>query len=190
MKSMGFCIFNNVALAARYAQRVHDLGRILIVDWDVHHGNGTQDIFYEDESVGFFSIHRFPFYPGSGDRSETGKGKGLGSTFNEPVKYGTTRSQFLQKFRDGLQKAAEAMRPELIIISAGFDAHKNDPIGDIGLESSDFATMTQDLIHVADHFCEGRVLSCLEGGYHLEALGESVRLHFEELCRASTPKEG
>lgn len=182
--SMGFCLFNNIALAARHAQRVHGLSRILIVDWDVHHGNGTQDVFYEDPNITFFSIHRYGqgFYPGSGSRSETGEGRGLGSTINEPVAYGTSRAAYFDHFRRGLERAA-AMKPELILVSAGFDAHRDDPIGSLGLETEDFATLTQSIREVAHAHCSGRLVSCLEGGYDLDALAAGVQTHLEELLK-------
>lgn len=183
--AMGFCLFNNVAVAARHAQAKHDISRVLIVDWDVHHGNGTQDIFYNDETVTFFSIHRFPFYPGSGARDETGRGAGLGKTFNEPVTFGTSRQEFLQRFEKTLLKAAEVCKPELILLSAGFDAHRLDPIGSLGLETEDFGVMTDLIQSVAKVHCQSRIVSLLEGGYHPEALAASVRLHLTHLMAIS-----
>jgi acetoin utilization deacetylase AcuC-like enzyme len=181
--SMGFCLFNNVALAAQHARTVHGLCRILIVDWDVHHGNGTQDIFYADGDVFFFSIHRygFGFYPGTGAADETGSGAGLGKTINVPVRYGTSRSDYRGVFRNVLEKAADIARPELVLLSAGFDAHARDPIGSLGLDSEDFVTLTQMVLEVASTHAHGRLVSCLEGGYHLEALAESVQGHVEQL---------
>ncbi|WP_417850117.1 histone deacetylase [Thalassoglobus sp.] len=179
--AMGFCLFNNVAIAARYAQQECDVSKILIIDWDVHHGNGTQDVFYDDETVTFFSIHRFPFYPGSGDSDETGRGKGLGKTFNEPVTFGTSRKAYLDRFEKTLTKAAEVSKPELILLSAGFDAHRLDPIGSLGLETEDFATLTNMVLDVAQTHSQGRLVSMLEGGYHPEALAASVKVHLQEL---------
>ena len=179
--AMGFCLFNNVAVAARHAIEAHDLNRVLIVDWDVHHGNGTQDIFYKDPAVSFFSSHRYPFYPGSGASSETGTGEGLGSTFNLPVTYGTKREEFIRQFTLQLEKAAEHSKPELVLISAGFDAHRLDPVGSLGLESEDFATLTRSVMEVARQHANGRIVSLLEGGYHVDALAESVQIHLETL---------
>ncbi len=178
---MGFCLFSNVALAAEHALRVHDLERVLIVDWDVHHGNGTQDIFYRRPDVTFFSAHRFPFYPGSGSSDETGTGPGLGHTFNLPVEFGTSRRIYLDAFTRQLEAATRAARPQLILLSAGFDAHRLDPIGSLGLETEDFATLTKIVRDVAHATCGGRLVSLLEGGYNVEALADSVALHLEGL---------
>ncbi len=184
--SMGFCLFNNIALAAKHAQLRHGLTRLLIVDWDVHHGNGTQDIFYEEPQVMFFSIHRYGhgFYPGTGAASETGHGKGLGYTLNAPIRYGTPRKEFHARFTAELEKAAAKIKPELVLVSAGFDAHARDPIGSLGLETEDFAVLTRQVLDVAKTHAHGRLVSCLEGGYHLEALAESVQVHLEGLLSA------
>jgi acetoin utilization deacetylase AcuC-like enzyme len=181
--AMGFCLFNNVALAAEHALRVHDLDRVLIVDWDVHHGNGTQDVFYDREDVCFFSAHRFPFYPGTGTAEETGHGRGLGATFNLPVAFGTTRKEYLSRFARMLHDAAQRCRPQLVLVSAGFDAHHADPIGSLGLESEDFATLTQLVRDVAREHCQGRLVSLLEGGYNVQALAECVAVHLQELLQ-------
>jgi acetoin utilization deacetylase AcuC-like enzyme len=182
-RSMGFCLFNNIALAARHARTAHKLTRILIVDWDVHHGNGTQDIHYEDPEVVFYSIHRYGngFYPGTGSDRETGRGKGLGHIFNVPVRYGTPRKDYHALFTRALEKAADKIKPELVLVSAGFDAHARDPIGSLGLEVEDFQTLTKQVLDVAKTHARGRLVSCLEGGYHLEALAESVQAHLEQL---------
>ncbi len=180
-QSMGFCLFNNVAYAAKVAQDELGLDRILIVDWDVHHGNGTQDIFYDDPSVVFFSIHRHPFYPGTGRETETGSGDGLGATINVPVAFGTPRERYMDLFRAGLDRAVAKSKPQLILISAGFDAHAADPIGGLGLTTDDFATMTRAVQDAADVHAGGRIVSCLEGGYDLPALGGSVAAHLRTL---------
>jgi acetoin utilization deacetylase AcuC-like enzyme len=187
-QAMGFCLFNNVALAAQHAKKVHELTRVLIVDFDVHHGNGTQDIFYEDPEVLFYSIHRFGrgYYPGTGAADETGKGKGEGYTLNVPVKFGTPRKEYHELFERALEKAAARIKPELVLLSAGFDAHARDPIGSLGLETEDFATLTRKVLQVAKAHAKGRLVSCLEGGYNLDALAESVQAHLEELL-AFTP---
>jgi acetoin utilization deacetylase AcuC-like enzyme len=182
-RSMGFCLFNNVALAAHHAKRAHGLTRVLVVDWDVHHGNGTQDIFYEDPEVMFFSIHRYGmrFYPGTGAAAETGRGKGEGYTLNVPVRFGTSRKDYHAAFDKALEKAADKIRPELVLVSAGFDAHAKDPIGSLGLETEDFTALTKKVLAVAKAHAKGRLVSCLEGGYHLGALAEGVQTHLEEL---------
>ncbi len=188
-RSMGFCLFNNVALAAHRARQAHGLTRLLVVDWDVHHGNGTQDIFYEDPGVMFFSIHRFGhgFYPGTGAADETGSGRGLGTTRNEPVRFGTRRPDYHARFRNALEESADRIKPELVLISAGFDAHRDDPIGSLGLETADFAVLTREVLEVAKVHAGGRVVSCLEGGYDLDALAESVEAHLTELLAAPRP---
>lgn len=182
-QSMGFCLFNNVALAARRALDRHQLERVLVVDWDVHHGNGTQDIYYNDPRVLFYSIHRYGhgFYPGSGAADETGSGPGLGYTINVPVAYGTPRQHYRAAFLTGLHRAADRIKPQLVLLSAGFDAHVRDPIGSLGLETEDFQTLTQAVLEVAGTHCGGRLISCLEGGYDLSALAESVQVHLEKL---------
>ena len=178
---MGFCLFNNVAIAARYAISQFRLNRVLIVDWDVHHGNGTQDAFWEDEQVGFFSIHRWPFYPGTGDSTETGAGKGLGTTFNLPIEFGTDRSEYLAGFRSSLERFATKIKPELILISAGFDSHRLDPIGSLGLETEDFADLTTIVADIADEYAGGKIVSLLEGGYNVNVLPDCVITHLEAL---------
>jgi acetoin utilization deacetylase AcuC-like enzyme len=178
-KSMGFCLFNNIALAAHHAKATHNLTRILIVDYDVHHGNGTQDIFYEDPEVFFYSIHRFPFYPGTGDSDEMGKGSGLGYTLNVPVKFGTPRKTYIEMFTKALHAAAEKTKPQLVLLSAGFDAHAEDPVGSLGLEVEDFAILTKLVLEVARTHASGRLVSCLEGGYNVDRLAESVEAHLK-----------
>jgi acetoin utilization deacetylase AcuC-like enzyme len=182
-RSMGFCLFNNIALAALHAKKAHQLSRILIVDFDVHHGNGTQDIFYEDAEVTFFSIHRYGmgFYPGTGAADETGRGKGAGHIVNAPIRFGISRKDYHAAFDKALEKAAGTIKPELVLLSAGFDAHGKDPIGSLGLETEDFTTLTRKVLAVAKTHARGRLVSCLEGGYNLDALAESVQAHLEEL---------
>ena len=179
---MGFCVLNNVAIAAQHAISL-GLHRVLIVDWDVHHGNGTQDAFYEDGRVGFFSIHRSPFYPGTGAASETGTGPGLGWIRNTPVTSDILRQQFFDAFLSSMEDLAAKVKPELILLSAGFDAHREDPVGGLCLESEDFGPMTQHVIDVANSYCDGKVVSLLEGGYHLEHLPTSVLEHLKVLFR-------
>jgi acetoin utilization deacetylase AcuC-like enzyme len=187
-RSMGFCLFNNVALAAHHAMSVHALDRLLIVDWDVHHGNGTQDIFSSDPRVLFFSIHRYGmgFYPGTGNADETGTGAGLGYTLNVPLRYGISRKDYRGAYRNALEKAADKIKPQLVLVSAGFDAHARDPIGSLGLEVEDFVELTRQVLDVTKTHCGGRLVSCLEGGYNLDALAESVQAHLEELLGESS----
>jgi hypothetical protein len=158
---MGFCLFNTIALAVDHAKRAHGLTRILIVDWDVHHGNGTQDIFYEDPNVLFFSVHRYGhgFYPGTGAENETGRGRGLGHIFNAAIRYGTSRKDYHAKFTSVLEKASDKIKPELVLISAGFDAHAKDPIGSLGLDVDDFVTLTTQVLDVAKTHAKGRLVS-------------------------------
>lgn len=182
---MGFCLLNNVALAARRAIDYWRLNSVLIIDWDVHHGNGTQALFYEDPQVAFFSIHRWPFYPGTGAEDETGSGPGLGTTLNVPVLMGTPRARYLDRFRSGLEWLAQRQRPELMLISAGFDAHRLDPVGSLGLEVEDFAELTNEVLDIADEFSAGKVVSVLEGGYNPEMLAASTAAHLEVLLERS-----
>jgi acetoin utilization deacetylase AcuC-like enzyme len=183
-RTMGFCIFNNVAIAAKYAQsKYKDIERVAIVDWDVHHGNGTQGIFYDDPSVYFFSSHQYPWYPGTGTRGEKGTGRGLGYTLNLPLRAATPAVEQKRAFESALEDMAASFSPDLIIISAGFDSHIGDPLGQLLLNDKDFVDMTRAVKDWAASSCNGRIVSCLEGGYNLETLGETVRAHVEELSR-------
>ena len=182
--AMGFCLFNNVAVAARYAQnRYKEIERVAIVDWDVHHGNGTQGIFFDDPSVHFFSMHQYPWYPGSGSRGETGYGRGKNYTLNVPVKARTDAREQKRMFENAIEDINQNFKPDLIFISAGFDAHLTDPLGQLQLEDKDFVSMTNTIKQWADEVCDGRIVSCLEGGYNLETLGETVKAHVAELKR-------
>jgi acetoin utilization deacetylase AcuC-like enzyme len=178
---MGFCLFGNVAIAARVAVDELGLDRVLVVDWDVHHGNGTQAMFWEDEQVGFFSSHRFPFYPGTGAAEETGARAGLGATFNLPLAFGTPRRDFLTRFTTELDHFANKLKPQLVLISAGFDAHREDPVGSLSLESEDFGALTEIVSAVANAHAGGKIVSVLEGGYNPPRLAESVAIHLKSL---------
>lgn len=180
-KAMGFCLLNNVSIAAKSAIAASSVNRILIVDWDVHHGNGTQDIFYDDSQVTFFSVHRHPFWPGSGLKTETGTGDGLGHTVNVPLPYETSRKEYSAAVRSQLETLADRIRPELILISAGFDAHHLDPIGALSLETEDFQTLTEMVQQIAATHCDGRIVSLLEGGYNTQKLADCVEVHLTTL---------
>jgi acetoin utilization deacetylase AcuC-like enzyme len=183
-RGMGFCVFNNVAVAARYAQRKYGLDRVLIVDWDVHHGNGTQDIFYSDGSVLFFSTHQHPWYPGTGMMDETGEGKGKGRILNRPLAAGAGREEILGAFRDTLKPAADAFQPDLVLISAGFDSRHDDPLGRFHLADEDFAELTRLMLEVAGKHAQGRLVSVLEGGYNLKGIGPAATAHVHALEQA------
>lgn len=181
-RAMGFCLFNNVAIAARYAQNKYaEVDNVVIIDWDVHHGNGTQGIFYSDPSVYFFSMHQYPWYPGTGSRGETGQGKGLGSTMNLPMRAFTPAKEQVTQFEAAIEEVASKMKPDLIFISAGFDAHESDPLGQLQLENPDYERMTRTIMQWADEACGGRIVSCLEGGYNLGTLGQTVKAHVKAL---------
>lgn len=181
-RAMGFCLFNNVAIAARYAQkRYREIERVAIVDWDVHHGNGTQGIFYDDPSVFFFSMHQYPWYPGTGARGETGLGRGRNSTLNIPVRAHTAAREHRRMFDHALEDINGDFKPDLIIISAGFDAHASDPLGQLMLEDEDYVAMTKTVKDWAASVCHGRLISALEGGYNLQTIGGTVRAHVRAL---------
>jgi acetoin utilization deacetylase AcuC-like enzyme len=183
-RGMGFCFFNHAALAARYAQRRHGLERALIVDWDVHHGNGTQDIFYSDPTVFFFSTHQWPLYPGTGRADETGEGAGVGTTMNFPFPAGSGRKEILGAVENSLAPAAERFRPDLVVISAGFDSRVGDPLGRFTLTDRDFGDLTRAVMEIAARHAGGRVVSVLEGGYNLDGLASAAAAHVEALCGA------
>ncbi|MFP5261922.1 MAG: histone deacetylase [Blastocatellia bacterium] len=181
-RAMGFCLFNSAAVGARYAQSRYGAERILIIDWDVHHGNGTQEIFYADPSVFYFSTHQYPYYPGTGAAGERGGGKGEGYTLNIPLGEGTSARAHRDAFRAALKSIEERFPPDLIIISAGFDSGRGDPLGGLMLEDHDFREMTREVMGMAERHAGGRVVSILEGGYNLGTLGETVRTHVAALC--------
>ena len=180
-RAMGFCLFNNVAIAARYAINKHKLNRVCIFDWDVHHGNGTQHSFYSDPSVFYSSIHQYPFYPGTGDKIETGTGDGLGTTLNFPLDAFSEDSTYLDIIGNKLIPKIQNFKPDLIIISAGFDAHEDDPLGQMKVSSDCYRKMTSMILKLAEEVCDGRLLSMLEGGYNHKALADSVLNHVDAL---------
>jgi len=176
-KPMGFCIFNNVAVGGVYLIEKYKLNKIAIIDYDVHHGNGTQDIFYENNKVLYISSHQFPFYPGTGSKEERGK---YDNIFNIPLEAGTSSSLFLKEYEKVYEKL-RVFKPECILLSSGFDAHKDDPLANINLESKDFYTLTKNFLSLAQELCDGKLISILEGGYNLNAIQESAKFHVEAL---------
>jgi acetoin utilization deacetylase AcuC-like enzyme len=180
-KAMGFCLFNNVAIAARYLQKHHHLARVLIVDWDVHHGNGTQDIFYEDPTVFYFSVHQSPLYPGTGSAAECGQGKGLGTKPNVPLPAGSGDEQYKKVYEEKLKPAADAFKPDFVLISAGFDAAQGDLLGRMKVTPEGYAALTRLVKAIARQHCQGRLVSLLEGGYNLQSLAASVEAHLRAL---------
>ncbi len=181
-KGMGFCIFNNAAIGARFAQQFPGIDKVAIIDWDVHHGNGTQEIFYDDPTVFYFSTHQFPLYPGTGTREEKGGKNAYGTTLNCPIKANkNARLQIIQTFEEELIAAMDKFEPNLLIISAGFDAHEKDPLGALNLTDHDFQYLTEIVKQIANRHCSGRIVSVLEGGYHLDALASSAKAHIMAL---------
>ena len=177
VRANGFCFINNIAVSARYLQKKYNVNKIAIIDFDVHHGNGTQEIFYKDKSVVYGSSHEFPLFPGTGAENETG----VGNIFNATLKAGISSKEFIEKFDQKVLKAIDKFKPEVILISAGFDAHKRDPLANINLESEDFFKITKNIIDIANTHSRGRVISFLEGGYDLQALSESIIEHLNAL---------
>jgi len=179
--SAGFCVFNNIAIGAMHAIKTYGLKKILIVDWDLHHGNGTQKIFYSDRRVLYFSTHQYPYYPGTGGLQEIGEGQALGYTINVPLRRGAVNGTFVSAFRKILEPVALAYRPELILISAGFDIHLQDPLGGMHVTPEGFAALARVLLNIADACCSGRMVGVLEGGYHVQGLTRSVKATLEEM---------
>lgn len=178
-RAMGFCLFNNISIGARHAQRAHGLARVAIVDFDVHHGNGTQEIFYSDPSVLYASTHQMPLFPGTGAARETG----AGNIFNSPLAPGDGGTELRAAFVDRILPALQAFSPELIIVSAGFDAHERDPLGSLRMTADDFTWVTRELMAAAETLCDGRLVAVLEGGYDLQGLADSVTAHVGELLK-------
>jgi len=182
-RAMGFCLFNNIAIAAKYIQQHYHLKKVLIVDWDVHHGNGTQNSFYEDATVFYFSVHQWPHYPGTGLANERGSGAGDGFTLNKPLSSGADDATYLKIFKEELVPIATNFKPGFVLISAGFDAHQNDPLAGMNLSTDGFAALTSIIKQIAVDLCQGRLISTLEGGYNLEALAQSVEVHLNVLMQ-------
>ena len=177
VRANGFCFFNNVAVKIKYLQKKYQVNKIAIIDFDVHHGNGTQEIFYKDKSVAYGSIHEYPLFPGTGSEKETG----VGNIFNAPIKSGTNGEDFIKIFESKILNPINKFKPEIILISAGFDAHRRDPLANINLESNDFYELTKKIVDLASVHCKGRIISFLEGGYNLIALSESIKEHIKAL---------
>jgi len=178
----GFCLFNNVAIGAMYALLRHRMDRVLIVDWDLHHGNGTQAQFYDDRRVLYFSTHQYPYYPGTGSLEEIGRGKGLGFNINVPLRSGTDNAQYVKIFRRILCPASMKFKPDLVLISAGFDPYFRDPLGGMKVTPEGFAYLTRILMDISDHCCGGKLVMTLEGGYHLTGLADSIKAVLNEMC--------
>jgi acetoin utilization deacetylase AcuC-like enzyme len=185
-RGMGFCLFNNIAIGARHARRRHGVERLLIADWDVHHGNGTQDVFWSDGSVLFFDTHQHPWYPGTGSPDERGEGQGRGLIMNNPFPAGTGRKDIVGVFREALVPAAERFKPQLVMISAGFDSRAGDPLGRFTLTDQDFADLTDTMVAIARQHAGGRIVSVLEGGYAIDGLAHAVASHLSRLAIGGT----
>ena len=177
IRANGFCFINNIAVAARYLQKKYNVGKVAIIDFDVHHGNGTQEIFYKDKSIVYGSSHEYPLFPGTGDENETG----VGNIFNATLKAGTKSREFHEIFEKKVLTPVEKFKPDVILVSAGFDAHKRDPLANINLESDDFFSITKKIVEISNVHSKGRVISFLEGGYDLQALSESIIEHLKGL---------
>jgi acetoin utilization deacetylase AcuC-like enzyme len=180
-RAMGFCLFNNAAIAAHYARHAYGAERVAVVDFDVHHGNGTQDIFWSDPDLFYGSTHQMPLYPGTGDVQETG----AGNIFNAPLRAGDGSAQFHEAMSSVILPALDAFAPNLLIISAGFDAHHRDPLGSLQLTEEDFAWVTLELMEAAQIHCDGRIVSVMEGGYDLQGLAASAGIHVQALMRGN-----
>ncbi|MFC1667525.1 histone deacetylase [Candidatus Omnitrophota bacterium] len=180
-QAMGFCLFNNIAIGARYIQKRHKLRRILIIDWDVHHGNGTEEVFYEEADVFYISLHQYPHYPGTGSGESTGKGKAKGFNLNVPMQAGSSDSDHIKAFHEIIMPRVEDFKPEFVLISAGFDGHKDDPLSSLNLTEQGYYEMTNILKDIAARYSKNRILSVLEGGYNLFALANSTHSHLEAL---------
>lgn len=182
-RGMGYCLFNNVAIAARYLQKKHKMEKVLIVDWDVHHGNGTQDIFFKDGSVFFFSTHQWPWYPWTGSAEEIGIDEGKGTTLNVPLPAGSGDKDLIDAFENKLRPAADEFKPDVVLISAGFDSRTGDPLGRFRVTDTGYRRLTHVLLQIAHDHAEGRLISALEGGYSLEGLSKAVPAHIAILMR-------
>ena len=181
---MGFCIFNNIAITARYLHNRHGIRRIAIIDWDAHHGNGTQEAFYRDGGVFFFSPHRAPFYPFTGEAGETGEGTGRGTTLNVPLPFDTPPERYLEIFDAGIERVRD-FGPEFVLVSAGFDAFSDDPMAGLNLEPEHFGELTRRVVALAADCCDGRLISLLEGGYHLDGLARCAAEHVDVLTKSA-----
>lgn len=188
-RAMGFCLFNNVAISASYALKAHGLARVLIIDWDLHHGNGTQHSFYERPDVLYFSVHQYPYYPGTGAVQEAGSGAGEGYTVNVPLPPGPGDAEYLAVFQEVLEPIARQFRPELVFVSAGFDIYFRDPLGGMQVTPAGFAVLARKILDIAEEACGGKVVFLLEGGYHLQGLRDSVQEVLRVIADQGVPPE-